>query len=584
MRPTQNSTFYLLSLLVTGSSAFLQRRQFDGNFDWSSVKPSRNLEYHECYDFLKCARLEVPLDWSKANSSCASSSRRATIGIVTLPASVPESDPSFGGTILINPGGPGGGGTEMVLQLGPYIQAVLDGEKHYEILGFDPRGVGLSTPRADCYNDDLNRAADNILRGGLPSFSSGDLGLGTYYQVANGLSELCGEAGQDSIFNHMSTASVARDMLEIVDRVDELRQKTSDSTKEEREVPRLQYLGVSYGTILGNTFASMFPGRVGRMVLDGVADADDYTSGTWLKNLNDAELVFDHFYETCFRAGDLCPLKLSSDSTSAHIKERVEDFIEGLVQSPVSTIYEGRVRLITSIIVRDGIRQALYSPIRRFEKLAITLADTLAGNYSLLLETSLAVGYGREDVCIEPSESYPPKNYTWDSEAGMGVLCGDSAAHAGERDLAWAKDLVEALAAQSPTAGEPWARIPLSCIGWKYRPKFAFKGPFGSDGPDPSRAGETPAAPLFILSTRYDHATPLANAEALSRRYPGSAVVIQESVGHCALIASKSACTAKYLQTYFDTGKVPANGSTCEEDCSPGIPFKPCPGFADSQE
>ncbi|KAG7134154.1 putative hydrolase like protein [Verticillium longisporum] len=555
MKLPTRSIFVFLSTVAGTSSAFLQTRQFsDDSFDWATVKPSRSLQYHDCYDGFKCARLKVPFDWTTANSSkCANSSRWAAIGIVTLPASVPETDPSFGGTILINPGGPGGGGTEMVLDIGFYIQAILAGDRHYEILGFDPRGVALSTPRADCYNDDLKRAADFIQKEGLPAMTSGPEALTYHYQAAKGLGDLCAEAGEDSIFNYMSTASITRDMVEIVDRVDELRHKNLTSAEDgKRELPKLQYFGISYGTILGNNFASMFPGRVGRMVLDGVADADDYISG-------------------------------ESDGSAADIRKRVDDFIQELAKTPIAIVAGGRVRFVTSLIVRDTIRRALYSPIKAYEPLSIVLATTLAGDYSLLLQSPAVNNYERKDVCVVPGDYYPPQNYTWDSEAGMGVLCGDSAIKAGERNnVSWAESIVEQLDAPSPTAGEPWARIPLSCSGWKFQPKFAFRGPFGHLVLDLSKTEDKPAAPLLILSTRHDHATPLANAENLSTLYPGSAVVIQESVGHCALVTSRSECTAQHLRTYFDIGKVPRSGTTCEEDCSPGIPFLPCPGFADT--
>lgn len=267
------------SMLGT-SWATLQARQTE-LFDWSSVKPTTDLQYHDCYQAFKCARLAVPLDWtqcSDGSSSCGNCTNWAAIAIVTLPASVPEDDPSFGGTVLVNPGGPGGSGTELVVAEGAYIQEILDGDKHYEILGFDPRGVSLSTPSADCYEDDFLRGNDAVSKGGLPAGPPGSPGLTMSYEMAKGVAGLCGQLGPKSIFAHMSTASVARDMLEIVDRVDAVRKGGSNatSTRDEEELPRLQYLGFSYGTFLGNTFASMFPGRVGRMVLDGVVDPYNY--------------------------------------------------------------------------------------------------------------------------------------------------------------------------------------------------------------------------------------------------------------------------------------------------------------------
>lgn len=254
-----------------------EKRDTNVDFDWSSITPSKQLEYHECYDGYKCARLEVPLDWTAVSNS----SQSVAIAIVTLPATVHDTDPSFGGTVLINPGGPSGSGTDMATVLGHYLQGVLDGERHYEILGFDPRGVGFSTPRADCYNgDELRRTADELQAIGIPSSNLGPAAMSYLYQSHAGVSDLCAEAGDDSIFAHMSTASVARDMLEIVERVDELKHRESNfSTPDALEEPKLQYLGVSYGTFLGNTFASMFPNRVGRMVIDGVEDPHDYIKG-----------------------------------------------------------------------------------------------------------------------------------------------------------------------------------------------------------------------------------------------------------------------------------------------------------------
>ncbi|KAH6689073.1 Alpha/Beta hydrolase protein [Plectosphaerella plurivora] len=457
-------------------SYLTERQASPAAFNWSSITPSCRLQYHDCFNGFRCARLKVPLDWSVANSSdCEGALRSAAIGIVTLPATVPETDPSFGGTVLINPGGPGGSGTGMVRSLGPYFQNILKGERNYEILGFDPRGVAISTPRADCYNSPADRAADGNARYGMASLDN-EVGRRYYYQDRLALSELCGRQGPGSILNHMSTASVARDMLEIIDRVDELRHGNLTSSGKK---PGLQYLGFSYGTHIGNTFASMFPGRVERMVLDGVTNSKDYVNGDERETLRDVEAVIDFFYDTCFEAGVNCPLWQSSDAGGSDIKGRVNAFIDGLVEAPI--------------------------PI--------------------------------------------------------------------------ASRMYEAMTAQSRTVSEPWVRYVTSCAQWKYNPPYAFRGPFGHKHLDTSQSGNMPAAPPLILSARYDVSTPLANAYALEKLYPGSAVVIQESYGHLALGSSPSNCTNNYVRTYFETGKLPPTGSTCSDDCPAEIPARPCPGY-----
>lgn len=258
------------------------------DFNWTSITPSQDLQYHDCYEKFKCARLQVPLDWSGVDETGVSDlgpSKWAAIGILTVPASVPITDPSFGGTILMNPGGPGESGTEFVLNSGNTFQGIFDGEKHYEILGFDPRGVGTSTPNGSCYTDEENRLHDISLFLSLPAIKSGNAGFNYQYQLGVAYGKLCAENnGPDSIFSHMSSAAVVRDMLEIVNRVDDLRVKEMNDTSQDddsttRPLPRLQYYGASYGTVLGNMFLSMFPDRVERMILDGVVDGDEHVSG-----------------------------------------------------------------------------------------------------------------------------------------------------------------------------------------------------------------------------------------------------------------------------------------------------------------
>ncbi|KAK4247476.1 Tripeptidyl aminopeptidase [Corynascus novoguineensis] len=569
------------TLLTAGASAILFPRQADAGspFDWSSITPSPDLQYQDCYGGYKCARLEVPLDWSQPNSTA-----RAAIAILTIPVSVPENDPSFGGTLLFNPGGPGNSAIEFSLALGEQIRAVVDGEKHFEILAFDPRGVGMSTPSADCYHNTFNRVADTLqnMDAAMPPVAASDLGLQLRYSAAEALSKLCAQTapGPDSIFAHMSTASVARDMLEIVERVDELRQTTqkrANSDKADRTDPLLQFYGISYGTMLGNTFASMFPDRIGRMVLDGIVDADDYLSGKVLTTIADAEKTIDQFYKTCYDAGDSCPLRQKGDKGPSDLRKRVDALLRSLEEEPVATVQDGRYRLVTSFQLRDTIRLCLYDPLSQYEYLAATLASSVAGDYSLLLQGPTVNPFLKEQACMAPDSGDPPAAYSWAYEAAVGVFCGDSYASAGKRNVSWAREAVRQQAKVSFTTGEVWSRLMLSCAGWEFDPKYAFHGPFGSPAPPRSKSdGTIGQAPLLILSNRYDHATPLRNAYALSKQHGGSSVVVQEAVGHTTLLSAQSACMARLIQDYYATGKVPRNGTTCKPDYAAQIPSKPC--------
>lgn len=269
------------------------------DFDWDSITPSPNLVYHDCYPGYQCARLEVPLDWLNASNP-----HTAAIALVKRPASVPPTDPTYGGPILINPGGPGGSGVVFALSWSEFLQGTVDGSKHYDIVGFDPRGVGRTTPRANCYDEELARAYEGFQAHGSGYLRAENPRLGWRYVLSRSFGKRCEEAlgVEGGILRYATTSSVARDMVEIVDRTEELndgereRERVGElkargldqtrlgggSATEKKKPARLQYIGFSYGTLLGNTFASMFPGRVGRMILDGVADIDDYMAGVCL--------------------------------------------------------------------------------------------------------------------------------------------------------------------------------------------------------------------------------------------------------------------------------------------------------------
>ena len=259
-----------IALMVLASGAQTQ------DFAWDMVEPTKDLRYHDCYNGYKCARLKVPLDWNDPQNNDS-----VAIAILTVPATVSEDDPSFGGTVITNPGGPGASGVDAALHTGKYIQWVIDKNKHYEILSFDPRGVAHTTPRADCFGGkpikDAYRMQD---RGSGPLVAEGDP-LKHRFAIAQAFWSLCEETDRNvNILPHVGTAAVARDMVEIAERVDELRRKTDlpRSALPTGDIVRVQFFGLSYDARLGNVFASMFPGRVGRVAADAIIYNKDFTT------------------------------------------------------------------------------------------------------------------------------------------------------------------------------------------------------------------------------------------------------------------------------------------------------------------
>ena len=237
------------------------------SFNWSALEAMPKLRYQQCYDRLWCSKLLMPLDWNDESNNTT-----VSIAIMKRPATVPQSDPTYSGTIITNPGGPGGPGVADLLVHGEYLQSLVDSEhRHYDILSFDPRGIGHSRPAITCFQSQVARDMFMFQQRQTGELTGLDLqGLRRRRALAEAFGHVCSEDTVNrAVFTHMSTAAVARDMLAIVDELHE-------QSKQKRG---LQYLGFSYGTQLGNTFASMFPDRVEAMVLDGMVDSYDYSAG-----------------------------------------------------------------------------------------------------------------------------------------------------------------------------------------------------------------------------------------------------------------------------------------------------------------
>jgi hypothetical protein len=152
---------------------------------------------------------------------------------------------------------------------------------------------------------------------------------------------------------YVSTASVARDIIEIADRVEEVKNTNNAALQWSEQHPmqagkgaskkhpaRVLYWGFSYGTVLGNTLASMFPGRMARVVLDGVDDVRDYYAGTWQTNLRDTDKIVDYFYDVCFKGANNCPLWEKTDTSGKDIQKRIDKLISDADASPISFIQD----------------------------------------------------------------------------------------------------------------------------------------------------------------------------------------------------------------------------------------------------
>lgn len=194
--------------------------------------------------------------------------------------------------------------------------------------------------------------------------------------------------------NHLSTAYVARDMLELVRKLDEHKRRSGGVVeapvphtgqvpiaggKGSDVVSKLQYIGESYGTFLGQTFASLYPEHVGRMVLEGKLDADNWVS-RWEASVDDHERIREYFFQQCHEAGPRCALWRPQDSGARQILERYDIVTAKLADSPAIVARQGHANVITSEELQWGFFTTLYLPHRFFPRFADFLNGIL--NYT----------------------------------------------------------------------------------------------------------------------------------------------------------------------------------------------------------
>lgn len=210
-----------------------------------------------------CARLLLPLDWADPSSG-----EKVAIAIIRASSGLTDGYPQFGGHLIVNPGGPGESGVEFVRGRYNLLQNRINGgDKTFDIYSFDPRGVLYSTPAARCFSNETTASIWSARQFEIGSLDSRG-NRRKYWDFMKDYLQECEKESKKSnskIWNFMGADSVARDMLAIVDKLDHLT-KLEDS-KQDRCAPKkavplpsagkLQYVGFSYGTYLGDVFASM---------------------------------------------------------------------------------------------------------------------------------------------------------------------------------------------------------------------------------------------------------------------------------------------------------------------------------------
>jgi len=479
-------------------------------------------------DAFDCASVEVPTDYDRPHG------RTTTIGLTRLPASDPEART---GSLFTNFGGPGGPGVEALHQLGG---SLFDDDvlARFDVIGFDPRAVGTSDP-ATCFRD---AERENAFLAGLPAFPVTDREEVRFLGQMATLGTSCTIFSGDRIA-HASTANVARDM-------DLLRQAVGDD--------QLSYVGYSYGTVLGATYAALFPDRVRAMVLDGTMDVDAWSGvgsdelvGARIGQAAGATETFGEFLRLCGEAGpSVCALASLGDPADV-----VERTYAALREAPVD------VPLPDGTSVQVGypdtvalVFQYLYEPVA-WGDLDLTLASLAV--LSGAVEPPAATDAPRALSALPSlgellrragyAEDYPSVG------GALASLCVDATTPGNP----WGYPAkVDALDAQYPHFGRFRGWVGVQCEFVPVADRDAFTGPWD----------QTTQAPVLVVGTRFDPATPYAFTQPYADRWPDARVLTVEGWGHT--IVGKSACAdaavARYLVDLDAT-----DGATCAQDVVP---------------
>jgi len=457
---------------------------------------AQKLAWKKCRSF-QCAQLSVPVDYAKPEGD--------TVELAVLKA--PGRGSGAKRSLVVNPGGPGASGVQYAASADYVASSAV--RKAFDVVGFDPRGVGSSAP--------ITCLDDRELDGFLAEDPTPD-DLAEQRTLADGAKDFAAQckANGGPLLAHVSTVEAARDM-------DILRAALGQT--------QLDYLGKSYGTFLGATYADLFPENVGSFVLDG-AIAPDLTERQ--VNLGQAigfETATRAYVQHCVKGRD-CPLGGSLEGGMARLREFLQE-LDGhpipVDDTHIQTIAEGWGSL--------GVARAMYDQ-GLWERLTVALRDAMNGHGGKLFE--LAKGYAdRED-----DGSYAGNTM----QVIYAVSCLD---RGGTADLSYYEGEAKAYAAKAPTWGPflAWGSIP--CGYWPVKATGA-----------PRKITAAGSNPIVVVGTTRDPATPYAWAQQLAAQLQKGHLITFDGDGHTAYMRSNS-CVDKAVDAYLLKGTVPAEGLTC---------------------
>ena len=451
--------------------------------------------WNDCGGGYQCATIKVPEDYADPGG------RRIELSVIRLPATNPQKRI---GSLIVNPGGPGGSGVEFVQDDIKVFPASL--RDRFDIVGFDPRGVNLSTPV---------RCQDN-LDGHVALDSSPDnkAELKILVDEARSFAEACATRNGD-LLAHLSTDDVARDL-------DLIRSAIGDE--------KINYFGFSYGTLIGAIYAEMFPDHIRSMVLDGAIDPaldhEQFRSGQ------------AGAFETALRSflADCAKDKGCYFYEGGRTRRSFDALMASIEKHPLPAIRAKDRRKLTTGLAWQAVAGVMYNDAA-WPALAIGLALAKQGDGSVML------------LLTDPQNGRN-KNGSYSNliDAYTANTCLDYPA---SQDVADYTALAARLRPTAPDFAGMLAYNDLSCAFW---PVPATR--------TPAKVSARGAPPIVVVGTTGDPATPYSWAVSVAKQLSSGVLVTRRGQGHTAF--AFSACVQRAVTTYLLDLKAPRDGLTCD--------------------
>ncbi len=486
------------------------RKFYQQKLDWGdcapyAMTPSDGPAYAS--DRVQCARLTVPLDYAKPDGTTI------TIGVLRQ-----KSSGDAQGSVVFNPGGPGASGMSVVASIAMYG---LDPQlrEHFDLVGFDPRGVGASEPAIQCQTDQQrDQARADNWPGFMPTSTDAEIDAANAASkafVQDCITTMSGQGVDGKEFlAQVGTTNVAKDL-------DVLRAVLGDD--------KLTYVGWSYGTSIGTQYAEQFPTKVRAMILDGAVDPAVDAATDNLQQTTAFQKAFDTFAQWCAsRSG--CPWSNAETATKTF-----QQMAQPLMDKPLP-LPDGRVLSFLDAVI--GVADAMYSDYS-WPTLLTALADFEDGKGAKLM--ALADSYNQRDSS---------GHYTNLLEAFTAIRCMDSNRITDPKKVI---ELNKKLNAAAPFEdnGEPAAAVFDTCAFWPVPPTMT------PHTPDPQGL-----PPVLVISTTGDPATPYESGVNLAKDL-GGALLTVKGTRHTAFMLSGIACADNAGNDYLINLTVPKDGATC---------------------